>query len=183
MCRSDIADGLVVGRLAIEIDRDHATGLEPALSWLRRSRLRDSSTSRLKLSGRTSTNTGVAPDSTATSTVATKVKAGTNTASPGPIPSAIKRQQQRIGAIGAADAMPRAAERRQLTFELGDLRPQHKLAVVQHRGDGPLDAVAKPLALRGEINEGRNGLLTLCAHAISTEALGRILAVQAAKSA
>jgi hypothetical protein len=56
------------------------------------------------------------------------------------------------------------------------------LTVLQHRGDRPLDAVAKLFALRSEVNEGRNGLRTLFAHAISTEALYRILPAEAAKS-
>src|SRR3990170_3888343 len=78
--------------------------------------------------------------------------------------------------------MPRAAERSKLPLELGDLRPQDELAVLQHRGDRPLDAVAKLFALRSEVNEGRNGLPTLFAHAISTEALYRILPAESAKS-
>jgi len=47
---------------------------------------------------------------------------------------------------------------------------------------GPLDAVAKLFALRSEVNEGRNGLRTLFAHAISTEALYRILPAEVGKS-
>ena len=45
--------------------------------------------SRLQVSGSTSTNTGTAPRSTTASALAAKVKAGTKTASPGPIARAI----------------------------------------------------------------------------------------------
>ena len=94
-----------------------------------------------------------------------------------------QRQQQRIGAVRASDAVPRAAEGRKLPLELGDLGPQNELAVVQHGGDRPLDAVAKPFALRGEVDKGRNGLRAVFAHAISTEAPWHILQRKAAKSA
>ena len=119
----------------------------------------------------------------ATSTVATKVKAGTNTASPGPTPSAINASSSAsvpLAQLTQCRAPQKSASRR---LELADLGPQHELAVVQHFGDRPLDAIAKPFALRGEIDKGGNGLLTLSAHAISTEAPWHILTAEGAKSA
>ena len=55
-------------------------------AWMAASRR---SGSRVKVSGRTSTKTGEAPTRGMTSAVAAKVKLGTKTASPRPIPQAI----------------------------------------------------------------------------------------------
>ena len=64
-----------------------------------------------------------------------------------------ERQQQRVGAVGAADGVLDPDIGRDLAFELGDLRPQNILAAVDDALDGGLQPVAKPFALRAEIDE------------------------------
>jgi hypothetical protein len=91
-------------------------------------------------------------------------------------------QKQRVGAVGATDAVPRAAEGGKLAFEFGDLRPKNVLAMVEHRQHRLVEAVAQKLALRREVDEGGNGLLAVLTHAISNEALRRILAAERAVS-
>ena len=163
----DLVDGIVVRRLAVEIDRDHATRLKSAFL-----RLADRGFEALDIHVESiATNIHEhrrsAAQSTATSTVATKVKAGTNTASPLPTPSAISANSQRIGAVGASHAMLGAAERSKLPLELGDLGSQDELAMLQHGGDRRLDAVAEMGLLCREVDKGRDGLRAVFTHAIS----------------
>src|SRR4029434_423895 len=87
-------------------------------------------------------------------------------------------EQQGVGAVRATDAMARAADGGKLALELGDLGTENVLAMFEHRRNGPLDAVAQPLALRGEVDEGGNGLRAVLTHAISSAASLDILSVE-----
>jgi hypothetical protein len=91
--------------------------------------------SRLKVSGSTSTNTGVAPTHGTTSGVAAKVKDGQNTASPGAHAPGHQRQGDGVGAVGAGQGQLGLAERRQLGLELAHLRTHHIGAAVEDGGD------------------------------------------------
>ena len=155
----DLARRLVVGRLAVEIDRDHAARLEPAFLGLADRGFEALHVHVERVAAAHRRSTGVAPASTTTSAVATKVKAGTNTASPGPMPSAISAKQQSVGAVGArrrsACAPQNAASCRSSSATSG---PRTYWPCFEHRGDRRLDAVAELLALCGEVDEGRDRL-------------------------
>ena len=75
-------------------------------------------------------------------------------------------EQQGVGAVGATDHVLCAAEFRKLALELGDLGPQNELAALQYGRNGPLDAVANPLALGGQVDKCRDQPSTLFIHAI-----------------
>ena len=100
-----------------------------------------------------STKTGSALASATTSAVAAKVKLGTKTASPGADAGGHQRQQQRVGAVGAADRMLDADIGGELLLELGDLRPVDIFAGLDDALDRGFQPVAKPLALRAKIDK------------------------------
>src|SRR5262245_48894750 len=75
-------------------------------------------------------------------------------------------EQQGVGAIGTTDHVLCAAEFHKPALKLGDLGPQNELSALQYGRNGPLDTVANLLALRSQIDEGRNRPSTLFVHAI-----------------
>ena len=107
----------------------------------------------LKVRGSTSTKTGEAPASTATSAVAVKVNAGRKTASPRPMPSAIQGHEQRVGSAGHADRVRRAGEGLERALQLGDLRTVDELAVVEHGLDARVDLRPQLAVLGREVDE------------------------------
>ena len=64
-----------------------------------------------------------------------------------------QRQQQRVGAVGAGDAMLGADIGGELLLELGDLRPENVAAVRDDLVDRRRQPVADALALRAKIDE------------------------------
>ena len=66
--------------------------------------------------------------------------------------------------------MGHPAKGRQRRLQFADLRPHDEGAVIEHGGDAPVDLVADPVALRGEVDEG-DGL-----HASSLWKFARIAA-------
>jgi hypothetical protein len=76
--------------------------------------------------------------------------------------------------------VPRAAEGRKLALERDNLRPKNVLPMLQHGGHRLCEAVAHPLPLRREVDEGGNGLRAVFTHAISTCRPRRILAAERA---
>ena len=73
--------------------------------------------------GSQSTNTAVAPAIQIASAVAKNVFGCVMTSSPGPMPSAMKREPDRVGAVAGADGVLHAVKRRQLLLELLEHRP------------------------------------------------------------
>ena len=74
------------------------------------------------------------------------------------MPDGIERQQQRVGAVGAGDAVLDADIGGELALELGDLRPENVAAALDDAVDGGLQPVADPFALRAKIDELHAGL-------------------------
>ena len=90
--------------------------------------------SRLNVSGLMSANTGFAPSRHTALAVAKNVKLGTITSSPGPMPSAMQHEQQRIAARSAANRVLRPAVLRHLRFELVARRTVHERTRTRHFG-------------------------------------------------
>ncbi len=165
----DRGDGFVVGGLAVEIDRDHAAGGKPTPL-----RLADCGIEALRVEVEA---IGTHIDKDGRGAAEQWHLGGRNEGECGHEDRIAwadafghQSEQQRIGAVRATDAMARAAEGSELPLELGDLGPENVLAMFEHRRDRPLDAVAQPLALRGEVDEGGNGLRAVLTHAISSAA-------------
>ena len=162
----DLADRVVVRRLTVEVDRDHATRLEPALPGLADRGFealyihveciaanidedRRGAREHHHLDG------GHEGEGRHEHRIALADALGH------------QRQEQRVGAVGARHAMLRAAERSKLPFELGDLGSEDELAMLQHGGDRFLDAIAEMGLLCREVDKGRDGLRAVFTHAIS----------------
>ena len=116
----------------------------------------------LKVASSTSTKTGVAPTSATASPVAQKVNDGHSTASPGPtlfaistITSASVPLAQLTTCLAPENAASCGLERRHF-------RAVDELAMGEHAGNGLIDRLAEPPALRGDIDEG-NGFWDACA--------------------
>ena len=162
----DLADGIVVRRLAVEIDRDHAARLESAF---------------LGLGDRSFEALHIHVERVAANIDEDRRGAREHHHLDGghegegrhehriALADALghQRQEQRVGAVGARHAMLRAAERSKLPFELGDLGSQDELAMLQHGGDRRLDAIAEMGLLCGKVDKGRDGLRAVFTHAIS----------------
>jgi hypothetical protein len=88
-----------------------------------------------------------------------------------PDPLGHQHEKQCVGAVGATDAVFRTAEFGELPLELGDLRSQHILAVLQHGSDHLLDAAAEMLTLRCQVDEGRNRPCAVFIHALLPNSL------------
>ena len=154
----DFVDGIVVRRLAVEIDRDHAAWLEPALL-----RFADRGFEALdieveSISAAHPRTPAWRRHSTATSTVATKVKAGTNTASPLPTPSAIRassRASVPLAQLMQCLAPQNAASCRSSSPTSGPSTnwPWFSTAEIAR-----LDAVAEMVTLCREVDKGRERL-------------------------
>jgi hypothetical protein len=148
----DRRNGVVVGRLTEQIDRDHGFRLEAELACHRkrareavhidiearlvyidqhrgRAHQRGSLGGRVKCEGRR--EHGVA-----------RADALCH-----------QRHQQGIGTAGAGDSVAGAAERSQFGFDRVDLRTENELAVVEHARDRLVDRIAKPPTLRSDVNE------------------------------
>ena len=82
--------------------------------------------------GQQSTNTAVAPAIQMASAVAKNVFGCVITSSPGPIPSAIRRQPDGVGPVAHADRVLRAVILGQLRLELLQHRSHHIGAALQH---------------------------------------------------
>ena len=141
--RRDRQDRVVVGRLTEEIDWDDPDWLQPEVACavaMPASRLAGSI---LKVSSqhvdkhRRSRRT-----SATTSAVAAKVKEGTSTACPGLEVLRHQREPQRVGAVGAAQHVFRAAKRGELLLEGGHLRAHDVAAVIDDAQDRLVDAPA-----------------------------------------
>ena len=65
----------------------------------------------------------------------------------------VERKQQRIGAVGAGNAMLDADIGRELGLELRDLRSKNVAAVLDDAVDGGLQPIADTLALRAQVDE------------------------------
>ena len=120
--------GAIIGRLAEQIDRDHARRSLAAAFACRdgASRLAGS---RLKVSGSTSTNTGSPRPGRTTSAVAAEGEDGTEHGVARPIPQAISGRAERIGAVGAGhDMLHGPAERGEFFLELEHLGAHDELA-------------------------------------------------------
>ena len=100
-----------------------------------------------------STNTGWAPAMTIVDAEATNENAGVITSSPGPTPTAVERQAQRVGARAQADAVPDPGQRRQLGLQRLALRPQDEPARGQHALDRVHQLAPQRLVLPGEIEK------------------------------
>ena len=171
------ADDLVIGRLAVEIDRDHATGGEP-----KPLRLADCRLGLLRVEVE-AVGTHIDKDGRCAAKQChlggrNEGECGHEHGIAGTDALGHQSQQQRIGAVRATDAVARAAKGGKLPLKLDDLGPQNVLTMFEHRRDRPLDAVAQPLALRGEVDEGGNGLRAVLTHAISGAAPLSILAAE-----
>ena len=73
--------------------------------------------------------------------------------SPGLIPSAIKRDEQRLGAAGDSDAVLRARVVGELAFEFGHFGAHDVLAMVEHLVDAGVDGALERLILGLEVDE------------------------------
>src|SRR5262245_5691320 len=173
----DRADGFVIGRLSVEIDRDHATRGESKPLRLAYCGLE---TFRIEVE-----TFGTHIDKDWLGAAKQRHLGGGNEGEcrhedriAGAYAFGHQSKQQGVGAVRATDAMARAAEGGKLPLELGDLGPENVLTVLEHRRDHPLDAVAQPLALRGEVDEGGNGLRAVLTHAIYSAASLGILSVE-----
>ena len=107
----------------------------------------------LNVSASTSTKTGVAPTSAATSAVAQKVKEGQNTASPGPMPLAISASISAsvpLAQVTAWRAPQNFASSASNAFTSG---PRMNWQCASTRRDGFVDRVAETAALRRHVDE------------------------------
>src|SRR5260370_28841094 len=64
-----------------------------------------------------------------------------------------EHHQQRISAARACHRMAGTAEGRERRFELSHLGTENELTMVEHAGDPAIDAVTKPAALGGDVDE------------------------------
>ena len=80
-----------------------------------------------------------------------------------PQPDRHQRNADRVGAVGDADAVLRAAEGGELPFELADLRTQNVLPALDRAADRRIEPLAEPAALRFQVDE-----FDRRAHAISS---------------
>ncbi len=71
-----------------------------------------------------------------------------------------QRQHQRIGAAGATDGMARAAECGELGLERAHFGTEHELTMREHARDRRIDRGAQPAPLGRDVDEG-NGRQTL----------------------
>ena len=103
------------------------------------------------------------------------MKAGQSTASPRLIPSAARHKHDRVRAVGGADGITHAAERRELLPRIrGDLRPENILAALDDRPDRIVDCGPETAALRLEVDELDRWRPGLRAHTISSSRSGAV---------
>lgn len=88
------------------------------------------------VSSSTSTKTSVAPSRLTTSADEKKVKSGTKTASPGPIPPYLEGKGESIGAVGTTDAMLHTDIFGQLGFKFLDGLAHDKGTRLHHVENG-----------------------------------------------
>ena len=119
----------------------------------RRSAAASLSTSMLKVVSSTSTNTGVAPSSATHSAVAAKVKVGTNTASPGPTPCTISAMTSASVPLAHDTTCSAPQNSPSAASSCGHLGAHDVAAVVEHRGDPPVDVGPEAGLLCGEVDE------------------------------
>ena len=68
-------------------------------------------------------------------------------------PPCHQHEKQRVGAAGAADGVPRAAEAGEFAFKRRDFGPLDELAMRQDARHRVVDGAAEPAPLRRDVNE------------------------------
>ena len=149
----DGGDGLVIGGMAEEVDRDHHPRLQAQSPGVADRRLQagrvegevagaDIDEHRRRPGGRHHFGGGHEGEGGHEHRVARPDALGH------------QHQLQGVGAVGAAHALAGAAEGGEAALQLGDLRPHDEAAMAQHPLDRPGNPLAQAAALGVEIDEG-----------------------------
>ena len=180
----DRRDGIVIGRQAEQVDRDHGFRLQAAPLRRRDSALK---ACRIEIEG---VGGDVGHDRRRANErhhfgggAKRKRRADHRVARPD-LPRH-QHQQQRVGAARTADDMLGAAEGREVGLERAHFRPLDELAMVEHAADRVVDGAAETAALGGNVDERDRAaveagmLIHLVWHARSADNAARSLARRA----
>ena len=148
----DVVDGIVIGGLAEQVDRDDADRSKTRAPRRLDAASRDAG-SRLKVSPWTSTNTGAAPSKGNDLRGRGEGESGDQNCVSGPTPNAISASAKASVPLAQATACgaPQNAER--LRLELGDLGTHDVLPVRENAGQGGIQSIFDPRLLAFQIDE------------------------------
>ena len=166
----DLGDGVVIGGLAEQIDRNHRNRLEAGLA-----RGRDAALERV----RAHVEGGLVDVDIDRRRAGARHRRGCRDEGEGRTQHGIAgsdilrhhHHQDRVGAAGTADDMLGAGIGRKLLLELEHLGPVDELAMIEHALDGGIERGAEPAALRGDVDEGNRFGAQMLVHGLVLGAL------------